>query len=228
MNRVRTAAWRSALDLAMTGLPPADHARAVAALVSALRADLVRYLTRIDKVQERMERASRVRHGRENLLVRSTLAAGFTLFLAPAMACYGSHGETGDDVARDADRADAGTDGADDGADDAADVPDDAVVSPDDTAGDAPCTPEDTMAERARAMSLLEAAPCPPCAPGELHEVPYGIALDAAGRIVDVRRGDGGEVPAEVRTCYLNALAGEAFPCLAGDEVWQECVICIF
>jgi len=58
--------------------------------------------------------------------------------------------------------------------------------------------------------------------------VPYGIAIDAEGRIVDVLRGDGAPVDSVVRSCYLEALAGETFPCLGGDEVWQECVICIF
>jgi hypothetical protein len=45
---------------------------------------------------------------------------------------------------------------------------------------------------------------------------------------VDVRRDDGGDVDPAVRDCYLEALGGETFPCLAGDEVWQECVICLF
>jgi anaerobic magnesium-protoporphyrin IX monomethyl ester cyclase len=56
----------------------------------------------------------------------------------------------------------------------------------------------------------------------------YGIALDAAGRVVDVVDSSGNEVSQEVKQCYLDALAGETFPCLAGDTVWQECVICLF
>jgi len=54
------------------------------------------------------------------------------------------------------------------------------------------------------------------------------IALDASGRVVDVMRADGTPVSDTVRDCYLGALAGETFPCIGGEEIWQECVICVF
>jgi hypothetical protein len=229
MNRVRLAAWRSALDLAATDMTPGERVRAVTNLVAMLRSDLARYTTRIDGVQERMEKTSRVLRGRANLLVRSALAAGFTLFLAPASGCYDSHGPSAHDIDADAhDTGDGPAEDADHGADEAVDAPDDNAGEPDDGTGDAPCTPEEVFAERERALWSLRAAPCPPCAPEPNSDVSYGIAIDAAGHIVDVRRSDGVPVPADIRTCYLDALAGETFPCLGGDEVWQECVICIF
>jgi hypothetical protein len=228
VNRVRLAAWRSALDLAATDMTVEERVRAVGGLVASLRADLARTTRLMDRVQERMERASRVRRGRENLLVRSALAAGFTLFLAPAAGCFSSHDELGDDVAHDVDDAGEGRiDAADDGADDAAEAADEAVDAADDGAGDVVCTTEEIVAERSRASAEIRSTTCAHCT-GPSLDVPYGIAIDAAGRVVDVRRGDGAEVPADVRACYLAALAGETFPCLGGDEVWQECVICIF
>jgi hypothetical protein len=45
---------------------------------------------------------------------------------------------------------------------------------------------------------------------------------------VDVIAPPGVTIPPEVRACYLEALSGQVFPCLAGDEVWQECVVCLF
>jgi hypothetical protein len=213
MNRARLAAWRSALDLAATEMPHRERVLAVTRLVGSLRDSLARYTTSIDGVQERMERAQNVERGRANLLVRSALAAGFTLFLAPAPGCYDSH-----DKSYAADALDEG----DAPADVATDVPED------DGTGDVPCTEEEVLTEYANAYYSLRSAPCPPCAPDPGSDVPYGIAIDDTGHIVDVRRGDGEPVPEDVRTCYLEALAGETFPCLGGEEVWQECVICIF
>ena len=37
---------------------------------------------------------------------------------------------------------------------------------------------------------------------------------------------DGRAVPPEIRSCCLEALAGETFPCLTGEEVWQVCYVC--
>jgi hypothetical protein len=223
MNRVRLAAWRSALDLSATDLPSEERTQAVTGIVASLRASLDGYTTRIDAIQERMERTSRVQRSHSNLLVRSALAAGFTLFLAPAAGCYLSNAPTSPDL--DAhDVADGPFDGISDGA---LDAPAD-TGAPEADAGDAPCTPEETRNEYDRARWSLAIAPCPPCAPDPPSDIPYGIAIDSTGRIVDVRRGDGAPVPDDVRSCYLEALAGETFPCLAGDEVWQECVICIF
>jgi hypothetical protein len=225
MNRARLAAWRSALDLAATDMPPDERLRAVTGLAASLRSDLARCTAVIDGVQKRMERASRVRREGANLLVRSALAAGFTLFLAPASGCYSSKGPSADDAY---DAGDSPAEHMDYAAEEAVDAPDDRMEAPDDGTSDDPCTPEEVMAERQSARWSLRDAPCPPCAPDPYWEVPYGIAIDAQGRIVDVRRGDGAPVPDDIRACYLEALAGETFPCLGGEEVWQECMVCLF
>lgn len=53
----------------------------------------------------------------------------------------------------------------------------------------------------------------------------YGISIDASGRIVDVLEQNGAPVSDQVRRCYLEALSGQTFPCLSGDEFWYECVV---
>ena len=58
----------------------------------------------------------------------------------------------------------------------------------------------------------------------------YGIVIDANGNATDIVKGDAGiQLPDSVRDCYLEALAGHRFPCLAGDTVINQCVIvCLF
>ncbi|MBI5486263.1 MAG: radical SAM protein [Deltaproteobacteria bacterium] len=221
MNAVRLAAWRSALDLSATEMAKEDRALAVAGLVTSLRGQLARYMAHIDRLEARMERAERVRRGKENLLVRSALAAGFTLLLAPAAGCYGSHGEQGGG------EADGGGEVESDGGGGEVESDGGGGEVESDGGGDGACTTEETTAEFSRALTAVRTAPCPACT-GTDGSVPYGIAIDATGRVVDVVTGDGTAVPDVVRSCYLEALGGERFPCLGGEEIWQECVICIF
>ena len=55
-------------------------------------------------------------------------------------------------------------------------------------------------------------------------EFRYRYLLDAEGRVVDIERDDGQAIPAEVRRCYLDAVAGQTFPCLAASsEHWFVC-----
>lgn len=51
----------------------------------------------------------------------------------------------------------------------------------------------------------------------------YGVAIDAAGRVVDVLDSTGAPVSEPIRTCYMQALSNQTFPCLAGENVWYEC-----
>jgi radical SAM superfamily enzyme YgiQ (UPF0313 family) len=194
--KARLAAWQKAALLAATEMSNAARAQATGQLVAELSRALSAPTARIEGVQASLERAQRVAAGPSNLLVRSALAAGFTLMLAPGAGCSASH-EPASDAGSDAGmvEVDAGL-----------------------------CAPAEVFGERTRARTMLGEAGCPQCA----DTVSYGIALDAAGHVVDVRRSDGSAVSPDVRACYVGALAGETFPCLSGEEVWAECVICLF
>ena len=51
----------------------------------------------------------------------------------------------------------------------------------------------------------------------------YGVSIDATGRVVDVMDSLGAPVPEPIRTCYMQALSNQTFPCLSGENVWYEC-----
>jgi len=224
-NRARVDAWRAALALASADLDPRERSSAVDALVTSLALRLAPIRATVTDIEARLERLARVPPGPQNLLVRSALAAGFTFLLAPAAACGGRSRAPADAGPDAAIEVDAGRDAAA-----ALDAGLDASSEPDasrDAGGDAGCTPEMVAAEWRDVLDIPVEAGCPQCVvPGGDEE--YGVVLDAEGRIVDVRRSDGAAVAPDVRDCYLDALAGQTFPCLAGDEVWQECVICLF
>ncbi|MBI5489443.1 MAG: radical SAM protein [Deltaproteobacteria bacterium] len=247
INGIRVSALRAALELAETETDAARRGRRLAALIVSLRRALDLTWRRIDHVQSALERAARTPRRRENLLIRSVLAAGFVISAAPQVACFQSHT--------------SGTDAPAEGRDGVVDAPDDDAVAPEETDDrvpdtredvadsvdgaddgvadlsadvDAPpdgtCTAEETGLDRAAAVTAMETSSCPRCdwSVDGGSDVPYGIVLDAEGRVVDVRLADGRPVPEDVRRCYLEALAGETFPCLAGDEIWQECWVIMF
>ena len=118
-------------------------------------------------------------------------------------------------------------DAADDAADDA-DGRDEASPDdggPEDAVADGPCTDRERGDQLSAARRPGDFEICPPCA-DEATWVAWGVVIDATGRAVDVVAEDGRPVPPEIRSCYLEALAGETFPCLTGEEVWQVCYVC--
>jgi hypothetical protein len=196
----------------------------MSSLVLALQRDLRRSSERFASIQARLEGGvDRPVHAK-NLLVASTLAAGFTFCLVPAAGCGGQTTTLGPGSLQDASALDAAEDSA---RPDAGQPSNDASS---DRAPDAPetgptCTLGEHDSQGAAALTAVDRDGCPPCT---TSSAPFGIAIDPQGRVVDIRAQDGSSVPAEVRQCYLEALAGQTFPCLSGENVWQECVICLF
>ncbi|MBN2576847.1 MAG: radical SAM protein [Deltaproteobacteria bacterium] len=223
MNRVRVQSWRAALALAETEMEPHRREQAVAWLVAALQRDPGPSWNRFAHIQNRLPAGSLAPAGRPSLFVTSTLAAGFTFYLAVAgISCVGSSD------------GDGGTTGG--GSDAPVLTMPDAPTSvpirtyPPDTGRsiDGPslnpetglaCTTSEIASDRDRVNALAGAASCPQC---------YGVAIDGQGRVVDVISADGTPVADDVRSCYLQALAAEAFPCLSGDTAWRECMVCMW
>ncbi len=89
-------------------------------------------------------------------------------------------------------------------------------------ADDAACS---EAAARDEHRSILAAgAACPdPCTGMEGYT--YRFVLDAEGRAVDMETRDGPAIPDDVKRCYLDAVAGQVFPCLREHPWWEECPI---
>jgi hypothetical protein len=85
------------------------------------------------------------------------------------------------------------------------------------------CTHADAEAELGSAISTGLDAGCEDvCSLGSER---FRFILDDDGHVVDVELSDGGTVPDEIRTCYLDALSGQVFPCLSEDPVWEWCYV---
>lgn len=107
-------------------------------------------------------------------------------------------------------------------------TPDDVVevVDGDEVATDVPadaCSPMEAEEELNAAISTGRAAGCEDIC--ELGSERFRFLLDADGRVVDVELSGGGPVPDELKSCYIDALAEQTFPCLAENPVWEWCYV---
>jgi hypothetical protein len=236
VNQLRVRSWQAALALAEAEMPVAHREHAVASLVFGLRKGLGPACRQLLGVQSELEAASGLARGRGNLLVASALAASFTFLLVPACGGVVGQDSTGGG-GRDASAVqDAGSD-ASASADSATDAgSDDAGPDASEDAGSVvfiDAEPACTASVTATQHSMLDQAvdACLDCDlddPDFDFRTEYGVVLDGQGRAVDVTSGDGSVIPDDVRQCYLEALAGQTFPCLGGETLWQTCVICLF
>lgn len=227
-------------------------------LVSQHRAALRPVWEQLRHIQSELVGDETSEPSRRGLLVASALAAGFTFCLVPAACGYREHPDQDaaadvsasdavvvnddddtadidaapnrhvpvtdvrDAVVVDAARNDASSDDAREASviDATPDVTADAAVR--DASG---YSEEVRWKQEQQLLDITDSIDCPSRL--DSCDSPYAIAIDAKGRVVDIIEG-GNKIPQEVRQCYLDALAGETFPCLAGDTIWQECVICLF
>jgi hypothetical protein len=219
LNAKRVVTWRHALAVAQADLTRAQRIQTLTALVHQHRSEVAGIWETLFRIQTRLAEADPGQPRRGGRLVAAALAAGFTFCLVPA-ACGGvTQDETKlGDPTPDASPVDAGSDviTTDTGT---ADAPVDSTVVID--ASDARVCSDAETWEQSSVVS-------DPNLCGDLDCPPYGITLDTAGRVADVVSSNGTAVPEEVRRCYLDALGGEVFPCLSGETIWQECVICLF
>jgi hypothetical protein len=76
---------------------------------------------------------------------------------------------------------------------------------------------------------LQAAAGCPDVCSAALPPLgfEYRFVLDAAGHVLDMERDDGEPIEASLKKCYLDAVAGQVFPCLAQEQVWVPCMIAL-
>jgi radical SAM superfamily enzyme YgiQ (UPF0313 family) len=116
---------------------------------------------------------------------------------------------------------DAGSDASvNDGASEAA------ADAPVDTALDAVCGTETAHAELTEVLSATWS--CGDiCSDPPGMDFSYQFLLDAAGHVVDMERDDGEPIPDELKQCYLAAVAGQVFPCLAEHAIWVPCNIAL-
>ncbi len=70
-------------------------------------------------------------------------------------------------------------------------------------------------------MTAFEAGCTPLC---DVRDTRYLFILDDAGHLIDIEL-EGGDLPEDILRCYLDALAGQTFPCLAEAEIpyWVDC-----
>ncbi len=221
LNAKRVAAWRQALAIAQLELPRTHRIQSLLALTNQHRSELATIWSDLADIQRQLDAAESEQPRRGGRLVAAALAAGFTFCLVPA-ACGGVTQDESSphEPVPDAAPPDVGV----------ADAPVDVGVT-DVTAVDAPADGDGSDAPPCSAEDYWEqslAVEDPGLCFSSDSCGPYGITLDAEGRAVDVVGSPGTQVPAEIRECYLDALGGEVFPCLAGETIWQECVICLF
>jgi methylmalonyl-CoA mutase cobalamin-binding subunit len=212
INAARLRAWRSALAIAQADLNLQQRTSAASALIASLRQDLQPFWDKLDEIQTRLETVCPGSTRRSNLLVASALAAGVVLLLGstgcdspPPDIVVGVGGTTSTTSHNVGGANSLGGAGGVGGS---------TYSLPD--AGDC----GSTQSSELRALVQDCARLCPD----------YGIVIDAEGKAIDIVMGDAGlQLPESVRTCYLEALAGHQFPCLAGDTIINQCVIvCLF
>jgi hypothetical protein len=231
LNRARVRALMMAAELAKAEVTDAERESAMAGLVSSLRRDLQPSWQGIGNVQERLELGLPSTSSSPNLMFASAMATSFILCLSSATACGGkTTGTSGSpDTAGDASpRGGAGgsaqtSAGGSPGRGGQAPIfgsggslpplpgSGGVVVTP-------PCNPS---VDRQRAWDSVFKSQCPACQGTD----PYGISIDASGRVVDVMHMSGAPIPDAVRRCYMDALSNQTFPCLNGEDIWYECVV---
>jgi radical SAM superfamily enzyme YgiQ (UPF0313 family) len=79
----------------------------------------------------------------------------------------------------------------------------------------------DSTMDRQRIDAAISANNCVTCDYGT--GTAYGLAIDPTGHVVGILGSNRAPVPDAVRACYMDALAGQIFPCLSGEEYWYEC-----
>jgi hypothetical protein len=245
LNARRIAFLFEAWELSVAPLAPAQHGTRMHELVGRFAHEMRGFGARFERLQSCLERETGAAGEPRNLFFRSAIAASLLLCGSAAAGCFQSHGATGppdgagdpgsdlhDGLADDGDgeaRPDADDDAARPDADEAEGRPDtdayDHAARPDVLDGDVPAaecgSPEERylQEERARQLSIDAGCPC-----FISHGPRYGLVVDSTGHVVDVCPIDDSVVTDEVRACYLEALAGETFPCLAGEECWAVCM----
>ena len=86
------------------------------------------------------------------------------------------------------------------------------------------CSPGDEIEEHNAIESAAHFAECRLiCETVEYFK--YRFVLDEGGHVVDVEREDGVPVPDEIKTCYMDAVKDQVFPCLQEHPFWETCQI---
>lgn len=81
----------------------------------------------------------------------------------------------------------------------------------------------DPTMDQQRIDAAISANNCVMCDYGT--STAYGLAIDPTGHVVAVLGSNRAPVSDAVRACYMDALAGQTFPCLSGEEYWYECYV---
>jgi hypothetical protein len=223
MNIRRLEIWRAALDLASTPMPDGERVSETDRLTRRLRETMEEATGKLLRFQSALEERSRVLPGPSRFFFGSAMASTFFVCGTLALGCY-----QGTSNSYQQDASDTEEMGVDDGGSEAQPDPD--MRDPDadeaeDGMDDETCTTEERENDAGRLWDGISSSGCP-CDEND-PATTYGLVIDERGRVVDVRRLDGGTVPDDVRACYLEALSGEIFPCLEGNDFWQICHICI-
>ncbi|MBI5488060.1 MAG: radical SAM protein [Deltaproteobacteria bacterium] len=229
MNERRIAVLRAALELSLAERTRTEFEAAERALVGRFRREMAPFIARFERLESELERAGRIDPGPRRLFFRSALAASFIL-IGGTTACYPSRGTEPRDGAEGT-TSDGGEDAGADGADDASRA-DEAAVAEDGSADVVEAAAggcsgvEERWAQEDRVCGTAADAGCPSDEYPDGGYRQYGLVTDSAGRVVDICVVDGDPaVPEEVRSCYLEALAGETFPCSAHQECWALCYV---
>jgi radical SAM superfamily enzyme YgiQ (UPF0313 family) len=192
--------WLELLERALSA--SAEGAETAMALAEAGRVEAARLALAFEALRRRVEASCRRPLASEIGMPRTAAAATLALAILGSH-CYASYRV---EAAPDADIA----------------VHDDAAT-PDDGA-EAGCRPDDAQHEHQSVEERAMAAGCNPvCRYDERYF--YRFVLDADGHVVDIERDDGATIPEETKRCYLDAVAGQVFPCLAAHPWWEECTI---
>jgi radical SAM superfamily enzyme YgiQ (UPF0313 family) len=226
MNERRISILREALALAEASRSATERTADRRMLARRFRRELWPFVERLERLEAALERDVGLAGAPGRRFFRSALAASFLLLGTGAAGCYGSHDS---DAAA---SSDGGVDGRaedggapDHGGEDA--EADDRGGGETDVAPDGCSDAWGIYADEERVHTLARAAGCP-CERDDPDGgwQNYGLVTDSAGRVVDVCLMAGDEpIPDEVRSCYLEALAGEVFPCAADDECWGICYV---
>lgn len=254
MNRARVKALETALALARTELSDAERQSAMQALIRSFQRDLAPAAEQIARVQHRLQGTSGGPIAHSNLMFGSAIAAGFVLCLSTA-ACGGkmtdstggnfggatpvlgsggaASGGIGGGSVVGTGGALAGTGGITAHTGGTTGAGGTATGTGGSVGGSAGAPVSDAGCDNAELNELSAAVDAQNCRGCDYTNAStnfpsyesYGVAIDATGHVVDVLDSTGAPVSEPIRTCYMQALSNQTFPCLAGENVWYECYI---
>jgi radical SAM superfamily enzyme YgiQ (UPF0313 family) len=205
------ALWVETLEQALAIARRGDE-DAIAPLVERTGRHAARLILELEAVRRRLEEACVERPVCDIVFPRTAAAVALAVALLGGGCHRAAEAPSGDDDEGEVDDTDTGDTEVGDS---------DSETGDTDT--DTECTPQQYNEEYVEIWYAGHDAGCDdPCTPLTTEDY-YRFVVDEDGYVTGIEVEDGGDFPAELAECYVQAVEGQVFPCLAGQEYWVSC-----